>query len=92
MNYFTLIDTYGETVGILETTLDYETVDLEWSMFNTAEIEGSNDYYIEEFIQLMEEAYPDYYFSRLIIDAIIDALPIESLKGDSKINLSSLSK
>jgi hypothetical protein len=89
MRYYNLVDQDGESMGILETKLPYNIVDLEWSIY-TNEAETS-DYGIEEFIELLQEAYPNYYFERFLLDAIIDPVSTEYIdKTNSKINLNKL--
>ncbi len=89
MRYYNLVDHDGESMGILETKLPYNIVDLEWSIY-TNEAETS-DYGIEEFIELLQGAYPDYYFERFLLDAVIDPVSTEYInKENSKIDLNKL--
>ncbi len=92
IRYYNILDTDGESMGVLKTNLSYEKVDLEWSVYAN-EAETSN-YGIEEFVELLQEAYPDYYyFERFFLDETIDP-PISTEyidKTNSKINLNELS-
>lgn len=61
MYYFSLVDCDGENVGILETNLSKEIIGTEWSHYFVTE---NPNHSIEEFIELLEEAYPANHFDR----------------------------
>lgn len=85
MYYFNLVDHDGESMGILQTNLLYDIVDLEWSMY--CESETSN-HCIEEFIELLNEAYSANHFERFFIDPIEVSQQNHNYK--SKINLKNI--
>ncbi len=89
MKYFNLVDHDGESMGILETNLSFEIVYLEWSVYHEIE---TDDYGIEEFIELLDVAYPSNHFTRFFIDDVIQPVSPEYIanKEKSKIDPNSL--
>ncbi len=91
-SYFNLVDLDGESMGILETDLHLNTVNLEWSVYTN---KGETSFYgVDEFIELLKNAYPEHSFKRFFFDAIIDPVGsnylINKNQNKSKINLNSL--
>ena len=86
MYYFSLVDYDFENIGILETNLSKEIIDIEWSHYFIAE---NSDHCIEEFIELLREAYPANHFNRFFLDSIIDPTidPSYWVKRKTNLNL-----
>lgn len=85
MRRFQVIDEDFNEMGILETNLSKDIVQLEWSHY--VEFNPSENFCIEEFIDLMSEAYPANYFGRVFLDGIIDPFENYISNYESKINL-----
>lgn len=66
---FQLLDSDGETEGILETDVKEDVITKEWEKYYN-EFESDN-LGVEEFIEQMQEKYPENHFERVFFDAII---------------------
>lgn len=80
MNHFNLVVWDYYDVGILQTNLSREVVELEWRNYANRPIPDDFDgeiLSVDDFVEQLSKAYPANHFARFSIDGTID--PIEDL-------------